>query len=171
VIETPDGLPYIGASADHQYAATGFSGNGLTFGTLAAMMTTDAILGRRNPWADLFDPGRKALTSGLWDYLKENADYPYYMIRDRFAGAQGRSLRGVKRGEGTVIERNGQMAAVYRDASGAVTIRSATCTHMGCLVAWNPAERTWDCPCHGSRFTPAGDVLAGPAETPLPAIE
>ena len=171
VIETPDGLPYIGASADHQYAATGFSGNGLTFGTLAAMMTTDAILGRRNPWADLFDPGRKALGSGLWDYLKENADYPYYMIRDRFAGAQGRSLREVRRGEGKVIERNGQKAAVYRDAAGAVTIRSATCTHMGCLVAWNPAERTWDCPCHGSRFTPAGDVLAGPAETPLPAIE
>jgi glycine/D-amino acid oxidase-like deaminating enzyme/nitrite reductase/ring-hydroxylating ferredoxin subunit len=170
VIETPDGLPYIGASADHQYAATGFSGNGLTFGTLAAMMTTDAILGRRNPWADLFDTGRKALRAGLWDYLKENADYPYYMIRDRFAGAQGRSLREVKRGEGKVIEHDGQKAAVYRDASGELLIRSATCTHMGCVVSWNPAETTWDCPCHGSRFTPEGDVIAGPAETPLPPL-
>jgi glycine/D-amino acid oxidase-like deaminating enzyme/nitrite reductase/ring-hydroxylating ferredoxin subunit len=171
VIETPDGLPYIGASADHQHMATGFAGNGLTFGTLAAMMTADAILGRRNPWADLFEPRRKALKSGLWDYLKENADYPYYMIRGRFAGAEGRSLREVKRGEGKVIERNGQKAAVYRDASGAVVIRSATCTHMGCVVAWNAAEQTWDCPCHGSRFTTAGDVIGGPAETPLPAIE
>jgi glycine/D-amino acid oxidase-like deaminating enzyme/nitrite reductase/ring-hydroxylating ferredoxin subunit len=171
VIETPDGLPYIGASADHQYSATGFSGNGLTFGTLAAMMTADAILGRRNPWAALFDTGRKALRSGLWDYLKENADYPYYMIRDRFAGAEGRSLREVKRGEGKIIERHGEKAAVYRDPSGEVVIRSATCTHMGCVVAWNPAERTWDCPCHGSRFTPAGEVVAGPAESPLPAVD
>ena len=91
VIETPDGLPYIGQSADHQYAATGYAGNGLTFGTLAGIMISDAILERSNPWAELFDPGRKALTRGLWDYLKENVDYPYYMIRDRFAGARARS--------------------------------------------------------------------------------
>ena len=100
VIETPDGLPYIGQSAEHQYAATGYAGNGLTFGTLAGMMISDAILGRSNPWAELFDPGRKALTRGLWDYLKENVDYPYYMIRDRFAGPDAQSLRAVKRGPG-----------------------------------------------------------------------
>ncbi len=80
-------IPYIGSSAEHQYSATGYAGNGLTFGTLAGVMMTDAILGRANPWAELFDPNRKALTRGLWDYLKENVDYPYYMIRDRFAGA------------------------------------------------------------------------------------
>src|SRR5204862_7250459 len=80
VIETTDGLPYIGRMTDHQYAATGFAGNGLTFGTLAAMMISDAILGRANPWCDLFHPNRKAIRHGLWDYLKENVDYPYYMI-------------------------------------------------------------------------------------------
>jgi glycine/D-amino acid oxidase-like deaminating enzyme/nitrite reductase/ring-hydroxylating ferredoxin subunit len=167
VIETPDGLPYIGQSADHQYSATGYAGNGLTFGTLAGLMIADAILERSNPWSELFDPGRKALTRGLWDYVKENVDYPYYLIRDRFAGAEAKSLRAVKRGQGKVIERNGGKVAAYRDAAGRVTLRSATCTHMGCTVGWNTAERTWDCPCHGSRFTPTGDVISGPAEAPL----
>lgn len=171
VIETPDGLPYIGEMASHQYAGTGFNGNGITFGTLTAMMTTDAILGQTNPWVDLFDPGRKAIRRGAWEYLKENKDYPYYLIRDRFAGAEGRSLRAVKRGSGKVIEHNGHKAAAYRDEEGNVTVRSATCTHMACLVAWNDAERTWDCPCHGSRFKPNGDVISGPAESPLPGVD
>ncbi len=171
VIETPDGLPYIGQVADHQYAATGFGGNGLTFGTLGAMMACDAILGRANPWSELFDPGRKAIRRGAWQYLKENADYPYYRIRDRFAGAEGQSVRAVNRGHGAVIERNGEKVAVYRDPSGVTTMRSAVCPHMGCLVGWNDAERTWDCPCHGSRFTSGGDVISGPAETPLPPVE
>jgi len=171
VIETPDGLPYIGRSAEHQYSATGFAGNGLTFGTLAAMIIADAIEGRANPWAELFDPARKALGRGLWEYVKENADYPYYLIRDRFAGAETRSLRTVKRGQGSIVERDGAKLAAYRDPSGAVTLRSATCTHMGCVVAWNPAERTWDCPCHGSRFKPGGQVISGPAERPLGEVE
>jgi glycine/D-amino acid oxidase-like deaminating enzyme/nitrite reductase/ring-hydroxylating ferredoxin subunit len=171
VIETPDGLPYIGQTADHQFAATGYSGNGVTFGTLAGMMIADAILGRSNPWAELFDPSRKALRRGLWDYLKENADYPYYMIRDRFAGADARSLRAVKRGDGKIIDRNGAKVAAYRDEAGTVTLRSAICTHLGCAVAWNGAERTWDCPCHGSRFKPSGEVISGPAEAPLPEVE
>ena len=171
VIETPDGLPYIGRSAEHQYSATGYSGNGMTFGTLAGMMTADAILERRNPWTELFDPNRKALTRGLWDYLKENVDYPYYLIRDRFAGAEAKSLRAVKRGEGMIIERNGKKVAASRDAAGTVTLRSAICTHMGCVVGWNKAERTWDCPCHGSRFKSDGKVISGPAETPLAELE
>jgi glycine/D-amino acid oxidase-like deaminating enzyme/nitrite reductase/ring-hydroxylating ferredoxin subunit len=167
VIETPDGLPYIGQMTEHQYAATGFAGNGMTFGTLAAIVIADAIGGRRNPWAELFDPGRTAIRRGLWEYLKENADYPYYMIRDRFAGAEGRSLRSVKRGQGTVIEHGGAKVAAYRAPDGVLTLRSATCTHMACIVHWNDAERTWDCPCHGSRFTTDGDVISGPAEKPL----
>jgi Rieske Fe-S protein len=171
VIETPDGLPYIGTMTEHQYAATGFSGNGLTFGTVAAIMIADAIQGIRNPWADLFEPGRAAVRRGLWEYLKENADYPYYMVRDRVAGADGRSLRAVKRGEGKIIERGGTKVAAYRDPKGATILRSPICTHMGCLVGFNTAERTWDCPCHGSRFKPNGDVIAGPAETPLPPVE
>jgi Rieske Fe-S protein len=171
VIATPDGLPYIGSIADHQYASTGYVGNGLTFGTLAGIIISDAVLGRSNPWTELFDPGRKALTRGLWDYIKENVDYPYYMIRDRFAGPDAQSTRAVKRGQGKIIERNGAKAAAYRDQAGAVTLRSAICTHMGCAVDWNTAERTWDCPCHGSRFKPTGEVISGPAETPLSTVE
>jgi glycine/D-amino acid oxidase-like deaminating enzyme/nitrite reductase/ring-hydroxylating ferredoxin subunit len=168
VIETPDGLPYIGETADYQFAGTGFSGNGMTFGTLTGMMAADHILGRKNPWSDLFDPGRKKIRGALWDYIKENKDYPYYLIRDRFAGAEGKSLREVRRGSGKVIEVKGEKLAVYRDDRGATVKRSAVCTHMGCLVDWNEAERTWDCPCHGSRFKPDGAVIAGPAEAPLP---
>jgi glycine/D-amino acid oxidase-like deaminating enzyme/nitrite reductase/ring-hydroxylating ferredoxin subunit len=170
IIETPDGLPYIGRMTDHQYAATGFCGNGLTFGTLAAVMIADALDGRDNPWVELFEPGRSALRRGLWEYVKQNADYPYYMLRDRFAGAEGRSVRSVRRGQGQVIEHDGEKVAAYRDSHGALTLRSAVCTHMGCAVGWNDAEGTWDCPCHGSRFTPQGDVISGPAETPLPEI-
>lgn len=170
VIETPDGLPYVGPMADHQYAATGFAGNGMTFGTLAAIMMADAITERRNPWAELFDPGRAAIRRGLWEYVKENADYPYYMMRDRFAGAEGRSLRSVKRGHGRIIEQDGKKVAAYRDPEGTLTLLSATCTHMGCLVRWNDAERSWDCPCHGSRFTTEGDVISGPAEKPLAEV-
>lgn len=171
VIDTNDGLPYIGETAPRQFAATGFAGNGMTFGTLSAMMFSDHVMGIANPWNELYDPGRTKIKGGLWDYVKENKDYPYYMIRDRFAGSGGRSLRAVKRGAGEVIEVEGKPAAVYRGLDGAIHVRSAVCTHMGCYVHFNDAEHTWDCPCHGSRFKPNGDVLAGPAENPLAEIQ
>ncbi len=171
VIETPDGLPYIGPIADRQFIATGFAGNGMTFGTVAAMMARDAVLGVRNPWTDLFAPGRTKLSAGgVWDYLTENKDYPYYLIRDRFAGPEGKSLRVLKRGEGRILDLDGERVAAYRAPDGSVTVRSAVCTHLACIVRWNPAERTWDCPCHGSRFAPDGSVIAGPAESPLAEV-
>jgi glycine/D-amino acid oxidase-like deaminating enzyme/nitrite reductase/ring-hydroxylating ferredoxin subunit len=171
VIEAYDGLPYLGRNADHQYIATGFAGNGMTFGTLGAMIAADGILERTNPWAELFDTGRTKIRHGLWDYITENKDYPYYLIRDRFAGAEGRTLRSLKRGEGKILELNGARVAAYRDDDGKTVLRSSICTHLGCEVGWNVAEKTWDCPCHGSRFKPTGDVLAGPAESPLSKIE
>jgi glycine/D-amino acid oxidase-like deaminating enzyme/nitrite reductase/ring-hydroxylating ferredoxin subunit len=172
VIESPDGLPYIGAMTDHQYAATAFAGNGMTFGTLGGMMMADAVVGRRNPWTELFDPGRAAIRrGGLWNYLKENVDYPWYLVRDRFTGAEGKSLRTVRRGQGKIIEHHGAKVAAYRDENGALTLRSATCTHLACVVGWNAAERSWDCPCHGSRFSVDGNVIAGPAEAPLPPVD
>jgi glycine/D-amino acid oxidase-like deaminating enzyme/nitrite reductase/ring-hydroxylating ferredoxin subunit len=171
VIETNDGLPYIGEHAKRQFVATGFAGNGMTFGTLSAMMFADHVTGKANPWAELFDPGRTKIKGGLWDYIKENTDYPYYLVRDRFAGKGGQSLRSVKRGTGEVIDVEGRAAAVYRGLDGEIHVRSAVCTHMGCYVHWNDAERTWDCPCHGSRFKVDGEVLAGPAEKPLGPIE
>ncbi len=167
VIETNDGLPYIGEVAPRQFAATGFSGNGMTFGTAAAMMAADWVQKRRNPWAKLFDVGRTKIRGGLWDYLKENKDYPYYLVRDRLVSADATSLRAVRRGEGKLIDLDGTRTAAYRSDKGKVTLLSPVCTHLGCHVQWNRAERTWDCPCHGSRFSPTGAVLAGPAETPL----
>ena len=107
VIETNDGLPYIGETAERQFVATGFAGNGMTFGTLSAMMFADHVTGQANPWAELFDPGRTKIKGGLWDYIKENKDYPYYIVRDRFAGKGGQSLRAVKRGTGEVIDVDG----------------------------------------------------------------
>jgi glycine/D-amino acid oxidase-like deaminating enzyme/nitrite reductase/ring-hydroxylating ferredoxin subunit len=171
VIETPDGRPYIGETSPHQFAATGFGGNGLTFGTLGAMMACDRIAGRANPWSDLFDVNRNVIRDGLWDYVKENTDYPYYMLRDRLASDEAKSVDAIGSGEGRVLTIDGQRVAAHRRDDGSVVLRSAVCTHMGCLVDWNQAEQTWDCPCHGSRFQPTGEVIAGPAGTPLPVVD
>jgi glycine/D-amino acid oxidase-like deaminating enzyme/nitrite reductase/ring-hydroxylating ferredoxin subunit len=170
VLETRDGLPYIGEVRDGLFAATGFAGNGMTFGTLSGMMATDAVLGRANPWRELFDINRTTVLTGAWNYLRENKDYPYYMIRDRFTGAEGKTLRGVPRGEGRILDLDGVDVAAYRDEDGKVTTLSPVCTHMGCHVVWNTAEQSWDCPCHGSRFTPMGEVISGPAERPLDPV-
>ena len=104
VVETNDGLPLIGETAEHQFVATGFAGNGMTFGTLGAMMAVDAALGRNNPWKDLFDVDRKKFKGGTWDYLKENVDFPYYYLKDRLAAAEGKTLCSLKPGEGKILK-------------------------------------------------------------------
>ena len=167
VIETADGLPFMGETAPRQFAATGYAGNGMTFGTVAAMMACNAALGRPSAWDELFDPGRTQIRAAAWDYVKENVDYPYYLIKDRVSGPDGRSLRELRRGEGRILDIKGERVAAWRSPAGSVTLLSPVCTHMGCEVAWNQAESTWDCPCHGSRFKPTGAVLSGPAESPL----
>jgi Rieske Fe-S protein len=167
VIETNDGLPFIGETANKQFAATGFSGNGMTFGTLGAIMAVDAYLQRKNPWTRLFDVNRKKLLGGTWNYLRENKDYPYYLLRDWLAGTEENSLDEVKRDEGMIINLDGKKVAAYRDGRGKISLCSPVCTHLKCIVAWNNAEKTWDCPCHGSRFEPTGEVLSGPAEKDL----
>jgi Rieske Fe-S protein len=169
VIETNDGLPFIGETAERQFVATGFGGNGMTFGTLAAMMAVDACLGRKNPWAELFSPHRKKLR-GTWHYFKENKDYPYYLVRNWVAGSEGKDLRTLKRSSGKILNLGGKKVAAYRDEKGIVTLCSPVCTHLKCIVGWNEVEQTWDCPCHGSRFKPTGEVLSGPAEQPLNRI-
>jgi glycine/D-amino acid oxidase-like deaminating enzyme/nitrite reductase/ring-hydroxylating ferredoxin subunit len=166
VIETPDGLPYMGETSSRQFVATGFGGNGMTFGTLGAMMAVDAFRKRKNPWAELFAVDRKKLKAG-WDYLKENKDYPYYLVRDWIGGAEGTSLNALKRNEGKILRLGGKKVAAFRNEQGNVSLCSPVCTHLKCIVAWNKAERTWDCPCHGSRFKATGEVIAGPAEQDL----
>ncbi len=171
VIETSDGLPLIGETADRQFVATGFAGNGMTYGVLAGMMATDRVMQRENPWQDLFDPSRKKIRGAAMRYLKENADFPYYLVHDRLSlPDEAPSTRAVHRGEGRIVKSGGTRVACYRDEQGELTTVSAVCTHMGCLVHWNGAEKTWDCPCHGSRFQPDGSVIAGPAETPLEPV-
>jgi Rieske Fe-S protein len=171
VVETHDGLPFIGETAPKQFVATGFSGNGFTFGPLSAMMACDAFHGRANPWRSLFDTNRKQFPAGLWDYLRENADYPYYMIKQMLARPDASSTRGVKRGHGQVIVQDGAKVAAYRDDQGKLTLKSAICPHMGCVVRWNGADKTWDCPCHGSRFQATGEAWPVPRKMiwPIPA--
>ena len=156
VVETVDGLPFIGA---------GFSGNGYTFGTAAALMARDWVNGATHPWSDVFDPARKSPPS-LKEYLSENADYPVHMIRDRLKTREG-DPEDLRHGEGKVMEHDGQRIAAYRDKDGELHACSAVCPHLGCIVAWNDAGQTWDCPCHGSRFSATGRVIAGPAESDL----
>lgn len=171
VIETNDGLPYIGEIAPKQFVATGYAGNGMTFSVLAAQMICDAIQGRKNPWQELFSVDRKKIYGGTWDYLRENLDYPFYILFDRFLQRRGRSAGEIAQERGKVLYQNGEYVACSRDENGKLKRVSAVCTHMGCLVHWNETERTWDCPCHGSRFRADGEVVQGPAERGLGAVK
>ncbi|MES2178312.1 MAG: FAD-dependent oxidoreductase [Gemmatimonadota bacterium] len=172
VIETDDGLPFVGPTDEHQYVATGYSGNGLTFGTLAGIMIRDAITGVEHPLAKLFDPNRKASSlDALATFAAENVDLPLHFVADRLRGVADDDVECVARGEGKVLTIDGKRVACHRTSTGRLYKVSAVCTHLGCLVRWNNAESTWDCPCHGSRFTPEGLVLGGPAEAPLSPIE
>jgi glycine/D-amino acid oxidase-like deaminating enzyme/nitrite reductase/ring-hydroxylating ferredoxin subunit len=168
VVETVDGLPYIGDIGGGLFLGTGFAGNGMTFGTLTGMMARDAITGVKNPWQALFDPDRKTLSS-TWDYLTENKDYAYYLLKGRLTGGESGGVGSVKPGEGKVLKLKEGKAAAYRDESGLLHLHSAVCPHMGCVVTWNEAQKTWDCPCHGSRFKCSGEVIGGPAESGLAA--
>jgi glycine/D-amino acid oxidase-like deaminating enzyme/nitrite reductase/ring-hydroxylating ferredoxin subunit len=168
VVETVDGLPYIGrpGRSERVFVGTGYSGTGMTFGTLAAMMATDAVLGRENPWSSLYRYNRVKAPAAAKDLVTENVDYPVQMVKGRLKVRGGRYAE-VPRNAGCVLSVDGERLAVYRDGRGKVQARSAVCTHMGCIVRWNPAETTWDCPCHGSRFDVDGSVIDGPAVKPL----
>jgi glycine/D-amino acid oxidase-like deaminating enzyme/nitrite reductase/ring-hydroxylating ferredoxin subunit len=170
VIGTNDGLPFIGETATRQFVATGFIGNGMTFGTIAGLMARDAMLQQENPWQELFSVDRKKIRGGAWEYIKENVDYPYYYVADRLKPKRSASTRSLKRGEGEILKVDGEKVACSRDEDGKLHKVSPYCSHMGCLVHWNQPEQTWDCPCHGSRFRADGSVIAGPAETPLERI-
>lgn len=169
VVEPVDGLPYIGHKSlgKKVLVATGYAGNGLTGGTLAAMLLCDEVQGRAHPWSELFASTRVRPLASARAFVRENANTTRHLVGDRFTHAAGGSVAGIAPGEGAVVDVGGESLAVYRDQGGRVYACSATCTHLGCTVAWNRAERSWDCPCHGSRFDAFGDVLNGPAVEPL----
>jgi Rieske Fe-S protein len=130
-------------------------------------MARDAVLQQPNPWSELFDARRVGLSGGVLRYLQENKDYPVQLIKDWLARPEAKPLGTLAPGAGELVEIDGEPIAAYRDERGELVLLSPTCTHLGCRVTWNAAEKTWDCPCHGSRFLATGDVLAGPAERPL----
>jgi glycine/D-amino acid oxidase-like deaminating enzyme/nitrite reductase/ring-hydroxylating ferredoxin subunit len=172
IIEPVDGMAYIGRNpndADNVYIVTGDSGNGLTHGTIAGMLLRDLILNRENPWTDLYDPARLNF-KGLGTYLKEvmSSTVPY---SDWLKGSDVESVDEIEPGEGAVIRDGLRKLAVYRDTFGNTHCMSAMCTHLGGVVRWNSAEKTWDCPCHGSRFSRYGEVLNPPAPLVLKPAE
>jgi glycine/D-amino acid oxidase-like deaminating enzyme/nitrite reductase/ring-hydroxylating ferredoxin subunit len=168
-IEEPaDGLAFIGptmAGEHNIYVATGGSGNGLTHGTIAGLLLTDLIQCRKNPWSALYDPARLRL-GALTEYVEGNLESAAPYTR-WITGGEVSSTDEVAPGEGAILRRGVDLLAVYRSPSGALIERSAMCPHLGCVVAWNGGEKSWDCPCHGSRFAADGHVLNGPAVSDL----
>jgi glycine/D-amino acid oxidase-like deaminating enzyme/nitrite reductase/ring-hydroxylating ferredoxin subunit len=168
VMEPVDALALIGRNpldSDNVYIATGDSGNGMTHGTIAGLLITDLIMGRDNPWARLYDPSRKTL-GAVTDFAKENLNVAAQYV-DVVTPGEVDEVAQIGMGQGAILRRGATKRAVYRDDAGAVHERSAFCTHLGCVVHWNSTEKTWDCPCHGSRFQVDGHVVNGPAIKPL----
>jgi glycine/D-amino acid oxidase-like deaminating enzyme/nitrite reductase/ring-hydroxylating ferredoxin subunit len=161
-----DGVPYVGKLtpiAKRVWVATAFHKWGMTNGTAAAMIIADGILGRPNAWAETFDSNRFKPKAAAGKLVKENVNVGVQLARDYAAAVRPRSLEDLERGEGAIVTVDGERAAAFRDRDGAVRAVSPVCTHLGCLVRFNDAERSWDCPCHGSRFDLDGRVIQGPA--------
>ena len=174
IIEPADGLPFIGRNSLSQnvYVATGYSGNGMTFGTAAGMIVSDLILDQPNPYAELFAATRIKALASAYDYVKENVQVAVRLITNRLTSinVEDQPIQTLRPGDGGIFESDEGKVAVCRDTKGVIHACSAVCTHLGCDVGWNEAEQTWDCPCHGSRFTPDGTVLNGPAVSDLRKI-
>ena len=163
-----DSLPFIGKSpfSDHSYIATGFSGDGLTFGTLAGMLLANLISQGHDEYDDLYHPGRIKL-AGLGPFLRNNLSVARHIVGDRFLKSTEKETPVGNLESGRVIREGNELLAIYRDAEGTQTRLSAVCPHMKCVVRWNDGERSWDCPCHGSRFDQEGKVIEGPAYTEM----
>jgi glycine/D-amino acid oxidase-like deaminating enzyme/nitrite reductase/ring-hydroxylating ferredoxin subunit len=158
-----DGLPYIGRSpfGRNKYIATGYTGDGLTFSVAAATVLSDLLTNVKNPMASIYDPARFNLLASATDLAEQNLEFLYKFVKDRFS-TDAKDVSDVPRGEGRLVRVEGQQLAVYRDEKDTVHMMSPVCTHMHCVVQWNGAEKSWDCPCHGGRFHATGEVLVGP---------
>ena len=173
VMEPVDGVAYLGRNPGdrHVFVATGDSGMGMTHGTIAGLLVSDLIVHGESRWAPLYDPSRKTTSlSSAREFLKENLNVAL-QYGDWLSPGEVTSADELAPGQGGVVRRGLARIACYRDDEGRLHERSAVCTHLGCVVAWNPTERSWDCPCHGSRFDPDGRVLRGPAISELPPAE
>ncbi len=167
-----DGMPYIGRLlpfTDRIYTATGFGKWGMTRGTLAGMILSDLILGRENPWAETFS--RLNPLQSAADFFTENMNVSKRFVQDRLSALGSPDPESLPPEQGDVIRTEGGLAATYREEDGALHTVSPVCTHLGCYVTWNTAEKSWDCPCHGSRYRVDGTMLTGPTVKDLPRVE
>jgi glycine/D-amino acid oxidase-like deaminating enzyme/nitrite reductase/ring-hydroxylating ferredoxin subunit len=172
--ESPDGLPYIGHLPGHPgniFVASGYGGNGMTFSNVAALLLRRMIMKGESPYIKLFDPNRIKPVAGLTTFIKHNVDVLKKFIGTWFDRDKLEQFAELAPGEAKVVRYEGEKIALYKDDQGELHAINPLCTHMKCSVAWNNAERTWDCPCHGSRFSFEGQVLTGPADHDLEKIE
>ncbi|MFB9905358.1 FAD-dependent oxidoreductase [Allokutzneria oryzae] len=173
-LTTPDSLPYIGRfhpATRSVWVATGFAHWGMSNGTLAGLLLRDLITGVHNPLAELYDPLRLTLKQSLPELVKTNAHVASRLVGDRLAAVVHGKVDGLAPGTSIVTTEGARPVAAYRTEGGELHKLSARCTHLGCLVAFNDGDRTWDCPCHGSRFGIDGSVVQGPAVRPLRRLE
>jgi Rieske Fe-S protein len=171
VLEPVDYAAYAGPNPGNKnvFVVTGDSGEGLSNGVAASLILRDLVLGRENSSAKAYDPGRISVKA-VRDYVSENVTMPVNLV-EHLTGGELASVDELQPGKGAIIRRGAAKFAAYRDERGALHVRSATCTHAGCVVHWNPFETCWDCPCHGSQFSVDGDPLNGPAFKPLAKAE
>jgi Rieske Fe-S protein len=172
VMHALDGLAFIGRNpldASNVFVATGDCGTGMTHGTIAGMLLSDLVVGVSNVWAQVFDPARSPLRAPL-EYLRHNVE-TFTGWAAWLTPGDVSSVEELPRGQGAIVRSGLTKIAAYRDEDGTLHRRSAVCQHLGCVVAWNTAEKTWDCPCHGSRFDARGHVLQGPANRDLAPVD
>jgi Rieske Fe-S protein len=162
-----DALPYIGRDTTECFIATGFETDGLTWGTVAASIIADEIIGRDNVFAPLVKASRFSPVKGAKGLVEENVAVMKSFIKDYVTDRPEVPLSQLVPGHGAIVKVAGESLAAYLDPDGTLMAVSPVCTHMKCKVHWNSVEKSWDCPCHGSRFAPDGSVIEGPATAPL----
>lgn len=162
-----DGLPYIGRDHTGCFIATGFSTDGLTWGTLAALGIARQLAGGKDAFIDRCTPGRFTVAKGAKAIVEENVTAAKTLVQDWLTKSQHEHLSSLAPGDSAIVDAGGESFAAYRAPDGELFACSPVCTHMGCKVRWNSVETSWDCPCHGSRFRPDGTVIEGPAVAPL----
>jgi glycine/D-amino acid oxidase-like deaminating enzyme/nitrite reductase/ring-hydroxylating ferredoxin subunit len=168
IVEPTDTVAFIGRmplSEGNIFVVTGDSGQGMTHGTIAGILLTDLIQGRRNEWSNIYDPARLTSIATI-DFLNESLMVTAHYT-DWLTGGEVSSSEEIERDEGCIVRRGLTKIAAYRDDRGVLHERQAICTHLGCVVSWNSTEQSWDCPCHGSRFDKLGHVINGPANSDL----
>jgi Rieske Fe-S protein len=171
--EPSDGIAYIGhlpGASDNVYVATGYGGNGMTYSHIAARTLHDLIVRGQSEFADLYRPGRVKPVAGFAAFVKENADVVKEFVGKRINQEKLTNLADLAPGDATVVHYEGKSLALYKNEAGKVFALNPVCTHAKCIVGWNRAEQSWDCPCHGARYDINGNVLTGPARKGLEVV-